>query len=81
MIRKYLKRKNIQVIPLSVLFLPVAVTGLVPCFIDWSGSTNILKFIFMETHDKLARFLVVSLILHVCRSKKWFAHAYAKFKG
>lgn len=70
-IRKHLIRKNIQVITLSVLFLMVAVTGLVPWFVDLSGSTNILRLIFIEVHDKLALILIVYLVLHIYQRKKW----------
>ena len=68
-INKLLFRKNIQMITLSVLFLMVAVTGLVPWLVDLSGGTNILRLIFIEIHDKLALILIVYLVLHIYKRK------------
>ena len=69
-INKHLMSKNAQVITLSVLFLLVAITGLVPWFVDLSGSTNTLRLIFIEIHDKLALILIVFLVLHIYRRRK-----------
>ena len=79
-ITKHLIRKNIQSITISVLFLLVALTGLVPWFIDLSGSTSALRLLFIEIHDKLALILVIYLILHVVRRNQWFLITYAKLK-
>jgi ferredoxin len=79
-IKKHLIHKNNQVISLSILFLIVAITGFIPWFIDLSGSTNILRLIFIEIHDKLALILIVYLIVHVNKRKKWFTLAFAKLK-
>ena len=75
-ITKHLAGKNKQVITLSVLFLLVAITGLVPWMIDLSGSSNMLRIFLIEIHDKLALILFVYLALHVIRRMKWFANAY-----
>ena len=77
---KHLIGKNKQVIILSVLFLLVAVTGLVPWFIDLSGSTSIFRLLFIEIHDKLTFILIGFLILHIVKRAKWFATANAKLK-
>jgi len=77
---KHLIGKNIQVITLSVLFLLVAITGLVPWFIDLSGSTNMLRMAFIEIHDKLALVLTVYLILHLVKRFNWYRNTYAKLK-
>jgi hypothetical protein len=77
---KHLIKKNIQVITLSVLFMLVAITGLVPWFIDISGGTNVLRLIFIEIHDKLTFLLIIYLVLHVVKRNKWFVNAYKKVK-
>jgi hypothetical protein len=79
-ITKHLIGKNIQVVILSVLFLLVAVTGLVPWFIDLLGGTGILRMLFIEIHDKITLILIVFLIIHFVRRVKWFYNAYAKLK-
>lgn len=70
-IAKRLIRKNTQVILLSVLFLLVAVTGYIPWFVDLSGSTSILRMLFIEIHDKIALVLIIFLIVHIIRRLKW----------
>jgi len=77
-ITRKLFTKNIQVIILSALFLAVAVTGLVPWFIDLSGGTSIFRLLFIEIHDKLTLILIVFLFLHFVKKVKWFSATYAK---
>jgi Pyruvate/2-oxoacid:ferredoxin oxidoreductase delta subunit len=77
---KHLIRKNIQVKLLSVLFILVAVTGLIPWLIDLSDSSSGLRLVFIEIHDKLALVLVIYLILHICKRIKWFVNTYANIK-
>lgn len=79
-ITRFLIGKNIQVIILSVLFLLVAVTGLIPWFIDLSGDAGVLRMLFIEIHDKIALILIVFLILHIAKRAKWFVTTYAKLK-
>lgn len=79
-ITKNLIGKNRQVFILSVLFLLVAVTGLVPWFIDLSGSTSNLRMLFIEIHDKLTLILIAFLILHIAKRAKWFTATYEKLK-
>jgi hypothetical protein len=79
-ITKHLIGKNKQVIILSVLFLLVAVTGLISWFIDLSGGNSIFRMLFIEIHDKLTLILIVFLVLHFIKRAKWFAAAYAKLK-
>jgi len=64
-------RKNRQVFILSVLFVLVAVTGLIPWFIDLSGGVGSLRLILIEIHDKLALFLAIFLILHLVKRIKF----------
>jgi 2-oxoglutarate ferredoxin oxidoreductase subunit delta len=77
-ITKRLIRKNIQVITLTVLFLLVAITGLIPWITDLLGSTSIVRLAFIEIHDKIALILVVYLVLHVIGRNKWFTTTYSK---
>jgi NAD-dependent dihydropyrimidine dehydrogenase PreA subunit len=77
-ITKHLISKNRQVIILSVLFLLVGATGLIPWFIDLSGGSSIIRRFFIEIHDKLTLIFIVFLILHFAKRAKWFAAAYAK---
>ncbi|MDD4644491.1 MAG: DUF4405 domain-containing protein [Bacteroidales bacterium] len=70
-ISKNLIRKNRQVFILSVLFALVAITGLIPWFIDLSGGTGSLRMILIEIHDKLALFLAIFLILHLVKRIKF----------
>lgn len=79
-IAKHLIGRNRQVIILSVLFLLVAFTGLVPWVIDLSGSTSILRMLFIEIHDKIALILMVFLILHITKKLKWFISNFEKLK-
>jgi|WetSurMetagenome_2_1015567.scaffolds.fasta_scaffold54052_2 NAD-dependent dihydropyrimidine dehydrogenase PreA subunit len=79
-ITKHLIHKNKQVIILSVLFLLVAVTGIIPWFIDLSGSTSIFRMLFIEIHDKITFVLIVFFILHIIKRIKWYSNTYAKLK-
>jgi 2-oxoglutarate ferredoxin oxidoreductase subunit delta len=75
-ISKHLVSKNIQVITLSVLFLLVTCTGLIPWFIHLSGGAVFSRFVLIEIHDKLALILVVYIILHIIKRKNWYTTAY-----
>lgn len=55
---KHLVFKNRQAIILSSLFFLVALTGLIPWFIDLFGNKSILRLFLIELHDKLAILLV-----------------------
>ena len=70
-ITKRLIHKNTQVIILSVLFLLVAITGYIPWFVDLSGSTSILRMLFIEIHDKIALVLIIFLFVHIIQRLKW----------
>ena len=79
-ITKHLMCKNNQVVILTILFLLVAVTGIIPWLIDLSGGTSIFRMHFIEIHDKITLILIVFLVLHFIKRAKWFATAYAKLK-
>lgn len=78
---KHLTGKNKQVIILSVIFVLVAITGLVPWFIDLYGGAGTLRMLFIEIHDKIALILIVFLILHLIKRAKWYSSAYDKLKS
>jgi hypothetical protein len=77
---KHLIGNNKQIIILTILFLLVAVTGFTPWLIDLSGSTSIIRMLFIEIHDKLTFILIVFLVLHFIKKVKWFITTYAKLK-
>ena len=77
-ISKHLIGRNRQVIILSVLFLLVAVTGLIPWVIDLTGGSETLRMHFIEIHDKITLILIVFLILHIIKRLKWFSSAFGK---
>lgn len=71
-VSRHLIHKNKQVITLSIFFLLVAITGFVPWFIDLSGNSAVTRLIFIEFHDKLSLILVIYLILHIIKRRRWF---------
>jgi len=71
-------RKNLQVIILTVLFILVALTGLIPWFIDLSGTINGFRVGLIEIHDKLTLVLIIFLVLHFVKRSKWYKLAYKK---
>lgn len=77
-IRKHLISKHFQVITLSVIFLLVAITGLLSWVIDLRGELGSLRLTLIEIHDKLAIILTIYMVLHVAGRMKWFAEAFSK---
>ncbi len=77
---KHLVKKNIQVITLSFLFIMVALTGLIPWFIDLSGSKSTIRLVFIEVHDKITILLTIYLILHIVKRARWFTNTFEKLK-
>jgi len=71
-IKKKHVAKNIQVLTLSVIFILVAITGLIPWFIHLINGDAMLQKAFIEIHDKIAIILFVFLILHVAKKLNWF---------
>ncbi|HEX3008207.1 MAG TPA: hypothetical protein VHO90_11405, partial [Bacteroidales bacterium] len=72
--------KNLQPIILSVLFIIVALTGLIPWIVTLWGNHNHSRLFLIEIHDKLAIVLTVYLVLHVAKRLKWFSNVYGKLK-
>jgi hypothetical protein len=77
-IKKKHVAKNIQVFTLSIIFILVAITGLIPWFFDLMNGDVMLRKAFIEIHDKLAIILSVYLILHVIKRLKWFFTTFEK---
>ncbi|MFH1049419.1 MAG: DUF4405 domain-containing protein [bacterium] len=77
-IKKMLIAKNLKVLILSVIFILVAVTGLIPWFIDLMNGDEVQRKAFIEIHDKLAIILSVLLILHVNKRIEWFFITFEK---
>ena len=79
-ITKHLMGKHKLVIILTLLFLLVAVTGLVPWFIDLLDGSSVLRMLFIEIHDKATLILIVFLTLHIIKKLKWYIAAFEKLK-
>lgn len=77
---KRLFAKNRQVLIFSILFVVVAITGLIPWFIDLLKGDEIQRKAFIEIHDKLTIILTIYLILHILKRWKWFFTTFEKIK-
>ena len=80
-ITKRLLVKNQQVLIFSLLFVLVAITGLIPWFIDLLKGAEMQRKTLIEIHDKLAIILTIYLILHIIRRMKWFVTTFDKIKN
>lgn len=79
-ISKHKMGKNRQVIILTVLFVLVFLTGLIPWSIDLASGADILRKQFIEIHDKITLIFIVFLILHLIKKAGWFSVAFARLK-
>jgi hypothetical protein len=70
--------KSIQLTILSVVFVLVAITGFLPWFIHLAKGVEVLRKTFIEVHDKLAIVLVIYLILHVIKRRRWYLSIFKK---
>lgn len=64
--------KHKEVAGLTIIFILVALTGLIPWIIHISQGDEFLRKAFMEVHDKLALILSIYLTLHITKRLKWF---------
>jgi len=78
---KHLLGKNQQVIVLTILFLIVAITGIVPWIIDLTGGTVNSRTLFIEIHDKITFVLIVYFILHIIKRTKWYTTTFKKLQN
>jgi hypothetical protein len=79
-VSKNMVAKNIQVISLTVVFVLVALTGIIPWIIDLRGGEEFTRKAFIEIHDKLALVLLVYLVLHLVKRLKWFWNTIGKLR-
>lgn len=79
-ISKRLIGKNFQVITFSVLFILVAITGIIPWIFDLSGFDSLVRLLFIEIHDKLTLIFIIFIILHIANRLKWYVYTYNKLK-
>ncbi len=74
--RKALSSKPVpqkrQTLVLSVVFVLVALTGLIPWWLDICGYSQEMRFILIELHDKLTLVLTAYLVLHIL--KRFWKH-------
>jgi hypothetical protein len=69
---KHLIRKNRVSVYITIVFVLVAITGLVPWFIDLSGGSHHARMGFIEIHDKFTLLLVVLMAIHIVKKFKWY---------
>lgn len=79
-ISKRLFSKNQQVLVLSLLFVLVAFTGIVPWLIDLLEGNKMIRKLLIEIHDKLTLILSVYFILHIAKRLKWFFITFEKIQ-
>lgn len=72
--------KHKEVAGLTIIFILVALTGLIPWIIHISQGDEFLRKAFMEVHDKLALILFIYLTLHITKRLKWFIRTSYKLK-
>lgn len=68
--KKRIFARHKQVLTLSVLFALVALTGLIPWFINMQDGSILIRKAFIEVHDKLAIVLILYLFLHIIKRYK-----------
>ena len=78
--KKRLIARNRQVLFLSLIFLLVAITGLIPWGINLGNGNQTMRETIIEIHDKIAILLFFYLVFHVVKRFKWYNTAYKKIK-
>lgn len=71
--KQLLRKKNRQVLTLTVIFFLSMITGIIAWMLDLSGTNQSTRILFIEIHDKISLILVVSMILHISRRAKRIA--------
>lgn len=79
-VKKRLFSKNQQVLMLTLIFLIVAIIGLIPWMIDINHGDQNLRKAIIEVHDKIAIVLFIYLILHVVKRFKWYLIAFKRLQ-
>lgn len=80
-VTKKLISKNQQVLIFSLFFVLVAITGLIPWFIDLLKGDEMLRKVFIEIHDKFAIILSVYMVLHIIKRLKWFFNTFVEMRN
>lgn len=70
--------RTIQPLILTILFLIVALTGIIPWIIDSTGGSASLRFMLIEIHDKVTLLLILFLLFHMLQKIQWFSSASRK---
>ncbi len=71
-LKKRLFRKNRQVLILTIVFIIVTITGLIPWGIKLSSGNEAIRKAYIEIHDKIALVLFVYLILHISKRINYY---------
>jgi ferredoxin len=79
-LKKNLMMKNQISITLTLLFLLVALTGIIPWIVDAFGITSTIRLAFIEIHDKITFLLIIYMIIHIIKKNKWFLTTYEKIR-
>ncbi len=80
-ISNHLMGKNKLPITVSILFILVALTGLLPWCIGAFNSESMSRFVFLETHDKLTILLTLFLVWHIIKKRTWFTNTFKKLRN
>lgn len=76
-----LTSRSTQVLILTVLFVLVAASGLIPWFIDLAEGSSRLRKVFIEFHDKLTILLTIFLLWHIIKRLNWYFRVFRQPKG
>lgn len=79
--KKKLYKNNRQKIIFYILFLFVAITGLIPWIIDLTTKQSEIRVLFIEIHDKIAIIFSGYLLIHVIKRIKWYPKTYKTIKN
>ncbi len=79
-VKKKLIVKNKLVITLSIVFLIVAITGLLSFLVNIIRGDKLLSNSIIDIHDKIALILIVLIVLHIYSRFKWFIVMFKKLK-
>jgi len=78
---KHVAHKNKLMVTLTVLFLLVTFTGIIPWAINIISCGAQSRFFLIELHDRLAIFLTVFLLWHIIKKLQWYVNTYRKLKN
>lgn len=79
-IKKHLINKNKVSIYITVVFILVAITGLVPWFLTLFDGMGHARMGLIEIHDKLTFLLIALMLFHIIKKFKWYYNEILKIK-